>query len=1152
MPVHRLPTLVSQGLQRLPLRTVLILPFVVQTLGVLGFVGYTAFKNGQVTVDKLIVQLQNTVVTQVEHRLETYVSTPRQLNRINQDAFELGLIGLTDRGRMEQYFWRQMQTYAVGQIKFGSETGAFVGVNRTEKGFEILSQESAQAQILRIYNSDRQGRRTQVKQVLRGANPLDTSWYTLSKRTGQPTWSYLDQSLGEQRLPTLSSSFPVYGRNRAFLGVLSIDLPLTEIGNFLQTINATPSGRTFILERDGLLVASSGTAQPSQRVGQRANRLRAVDSQDSLVRETAQHLHQQFSDLHRITQPQRLVFSVGTQRQFAQVTPWKDVQGLDWLLVVVVPEAEFVADINASRQTALLLCGVAMVMAVLVGCLTTRWIVRPIRQLNRAAKSISLGDLQARVASDRGDELGELAQSFNQMAQQLQTSFQDMEQANQVLEDRIAQRTAALTTAETELRGLFAAMTEVILVFDRRGRCLKIVATQPNLLSSPVEEQLGKRLHDLYAREQADQFLGHIQDTLRHRQPVQFEYSLVLGGNETWFAASLSPISADSVIWVARDISDRYRAEIALRQSEEHNRAILAALPDLVIRCSRTGRYLDCVVPKGFTRLLHDGEIVGKTLFDVLPAELAQDRLERIQQVLRTGEIHVSEEQVQLGDRRLYSEIRIVPTNDAEVLIVVRDITAQESIRRERKKLQEDLLQSQQFLDSILETMPLALFVKDVRDDLRYVLWNRAAESIYGIPRERAIGHTLYDLVDQSLADQLAAEDQKVIQQDALLIEEESFESPFHGQIWQRVMKQPLRNSQGEPTHLLYIGEDVTERKRIQESLQQSEAEMRALFAAMIDIVLVLDRDGRYMKIAPTSPLNPYKPPETLLGQTLHDVFPSQDADLFLRYIRQTLATQQMLGVEYSVMLGDREVWFATNISPLSNDLVVWIARDITERKQTEEIVQLEKEKSERLLLNILPETIATRLRQSSNTIAENFEEVTILFADIVGFTQLSSQLPPIDLVNLLNDIFSEFDHLTEFYDLEKIKTIGDAYMVVAGLPVPKADHAEAIADMALSMRAVMDYIPSPGAEPIQIRIGINTGMVVAGVIGTKKFIYDLWGDAVNVASRMESHGQPGAIQVTEATYVRLRHKYRFETRGEIAIKGKGSMKTYWLLDKAS
>ncbi|MGL5062298.1 MAG: adenylate/guanylate cyclase domain-containing protein [Microcoleus sp.] len=209
-----------------------------------------------------------------------------------------------------------------------------------------------------------------------------------------------------------------------------------------------------------------------------------------------------------------------------------------------------------------------------------------------------------------------------------------------------------------------------------------------------------------------------------------------------------------------------------------------------------------------------------------------------------------------------------------------------------------------------------------------------------------------------------------------------------------------------------------------------------------------------------------------------------------------------------------------------------------------------EQEKSERLLLNILPGPIAQRLKQGENTIADSFAEVTVMFADLVGFTKLSTHLSPAELVELLNEIFSAFDELADRYGLEKIKTIGDAYMVVGGLPKPSDNHAEAIAEMAIEIQAAIAQMSTKGGQSLSIRIGIHTGPVEAGVIGIKKFTYDLWGDTVNTASRMESQGVPGAIQVTVATYERLRDKYIFQERGVISVKGKGDMMTYLLVGR--
>ena len=215
--------------------------------------------------------------------------------------------------------------------------------------------------------------------------------------------------------------------------------------------------------------------------------------------------------------------------------------------------------------------------------------------------------------------------------------------------------------------------------------------------------------------------------------------------------------------------------------------------------------------------------------------------------------------------------------------------------------------------------------------------------------------------------------------------------------------------------------------------------------------------------------------------------------------------------------------------------------------KAAESALQMEHGRSEALLDNILPPEVSIRLKQGEEPIADTYSEATVLFADIVGFTERSARMPPQQLIKLLNSAFTRFDQLVDRHDLEKIKTIGDAYMVVGGLPNPREDHARAVADLALEMVDACEAISEDMGEPVSVRIGINSGPVVAGVIGESKFAYDLWGDVVNTASRMESHGEPGRIQITGETRDRLGDAYTFETREAVDIKGKGAMTTYFL-----
>jgi class 3 adenylate cyclase len=215
-------------------------------------------------------------------------------------------------------------------------------------------------------------------------------------------------------------------------------------------------------------------------------------------------------------------------------------------------------------------------------------------------------------------------------------------------------------------------------------------------------------------------------------------------------------------------------------------------------------------------------------------------------------------------------------------------------------------------------------------------------------------------------------------------------------------------------------------------------------------------------------------------------------------------------------------------------------------------VIERERDRADQLLCNVLPATIADRLKKKPARIAEHFDEVTVLFGDIAGFTPMSAEVSPQDLVAALDEVFTAFDDIAQRHGLEKIKTIGDAYMAVGGVPTPRADHAQAVARMALEMRDVVAERRFFGTRQLRMRIGIHTGPAVAGVIGSKKLAYDLWGDTVNTASRMESHGAPGEIQLSDAARVALGDGWVLEERGVSEIKGKGPMRTWWLKGLAS
>jgi adenylate cyclase len=244
-------------------------------------------------------------------------------------------------------------------------------------------------------------------------------------------------------------------------------------------------------------------------------------------------------------------------------------------------------------------------------------------------------------------------------------------------------------------------------------------------------------------------------------------------------------------------------------------------------------------------------------------------------------------------------------------------------------------------------------------------------------------------------------------------------------------------------------------------------------------------------------------------------------------------------------------LFFVLNLGAVSSIVMLLLNFFIRQKEEAYELLNIEQVKSENLLLNILPREIAAILKNEERTIADQFEGTSILFADLVGFTPLTAQMPPVEVVNLLNEVFSHFDSLVDQYGVEKIRTIGDNYMVAAGAPRPMPDHAIALCNLALDMRDFVCRQPLVNGQQLAFRIGINSGPVIGGVIGRKKFVYDVWGDAVNIASRMESQGEANKIHIAKATHDLVSSHFVCEPRGSVTVKGRGELPTWFLVDRA-
>jgi adenylate cyclase len=658
MPMPWKPSRLSTPPQTVPLRVLLVVPFVVQIFGTVGLVGWLSLRNGQQAVEQVATQLRSEMSDRIDQQVRRSLDVPVVVNRVNANAIQLGYVDMDDPASMAQHFWYHHDLFPsleVSAIYVGSSNGEFTGLGfQSNQQWEVGRSGNETNRVFSSYSLDDDGRPQDLLRQGRTYDPRLRPWFVSAIQARQPTWTNVYPDFQERRLKVTLAQ-PLYAENNQLLGVIGTDFVLSHINDLLRSIQVSPSGQTFILDQAGLVIATSTYDDPFVVNGDRVTRLAAVDVPHPLIQDTARYLQAQFPDLSQLERSQTLDFrDRNGRRQLVHVNPVSYGRNLNWMIVVVIPETDFLGQIYDNTRTTVALCLLALLVATLVGLYTARWIIYPIQQLSDASRTLAESAATANLAhpdtlppiqAHNIAELRSLADAFDQMATELQTSFA-------VLEQRVEERTAEL---------------------------------------------------------------------------------------------------------------------------------------------------------------------------------------------------------------------------------------------------------------------------------------------------------------------------------------------------------------------------------------------------------------------------------------------------------------------------------------------------------------QEEQQKSEQLLLNILPQSIAHQLKQNQTSIASAVEEATILFADIVDFTPLASRLPPTELVRLLNDIFCAFDHLVEKYHLEKIKTIGDAYMVVGGLPIPRSDHAEAIANIALDMQDTIRHFRRDDGEPFRLRIGINTGPVVAGVIGSKKFIYDLWGDAVNVASRMESHGSSDGIQVTHSTYELLKHQFIFSPRGMIKIKGKGDMQTYWL-----
>lgn len=746
--------------RKISLRSFLVIFFVLQISVVMLLLQWVTVWNGHRASYNLAQNLHAEIINHVTDLLENYLRQPLLINQMNYNAVKLGLLDLSDLKTTGRFFLQQSQIFDVSYINFANEAGEFVGAGMTANNnisIEIITR--FHPQIVYEYAVDSEGNLGDVRSTY--AYDYKTElWYTQPIKAGKAIWSdiYVCDKITD--ILTISASYPLYDDNQQLIGVLGVDQEISDISNFLQKLKTNQSEVVMIMERSGMLVASSSKSPSFEMINGEAKRLAAANSPDRLTQATAQYLQQQFDNLQIIESHQDFNVKLLGKRYFIHASGWGENLGLNWVVVVATPESELMAGVYAKLKIIVPVSLVAFILAIQLAMKISRWLTAPILSVHQASLSVAYGNLDQKVPLKsiapwlpNIRELEELAIAFNLMATQLKIAFEALAEMNQTLEEQVEERTAQLQRSHRQLIAhnqvlIDLSKNKVLTQGDFLAACQKIneVVSQTlevkqvsiwllddahtliqcvdfyRITTDEHTQGLELRVADSPSYFQAwkNSCVLVINDVhsdskvkdLLHEYLIPFGITSMLdaliysggqvigviclehiGTPRTWtleeqnFIATLADLVA-----LALEASERVEAERAhhlaqkaLHQSETRNRAMLEAIPDLIMRVRRDGTCLDFIPPESIDMV--DFPPTHELCCELLPPNLQQQQFDYINQALLTGKLQVYERQILRYGEVRYEEIRIVANGEEEVLIIVRDIT-------ERKQAEEQIKQS--------------------------------------------------------------------------------------------------------------------------------------------------------------------------------------------------------------------------------------------------------------------------------------------------------------------------------------------------------------------------------------------------------------------------------------------------------------------------
>jgi PAS domain S-box-containing protein len=576
--------------RQVSLRSLLTVPFIIQVVGAVGLTGYLAWRNGQETVNSLVTQLQDEIIDQIEQELNSFLETPKLVTQLNEVAIQSNELDLQNFSELQRRLFKQIQVFdTLSYLQFATENGDFIGMsNYYDKSLFLSVKNDATQDKIITYKLNQQGNPTQqLDLTVEAYDPRQRSWYQTALEFQQPRWIDIYAWLNTAAI-SLTFVQPLQNQQGEIIGVTGADISFTEFNQFLQNQKLGKSGKIFVMERSGLLVASSTDEPVFNIINNQAVRKSAFDSDSILIQSAAQYLKEKFGDFSQIETVHKFKFQYQETAKFLQVVPFKDNYGLDWLIVIIVPEADFMGEIYENTRHTILLCLGAIGVTLILGIIASRWITKPVTKLTNAAHALSQENWNQTVEIPQTRELGILANTFNQMSQQLQQSYQQLEEYSKILEDKVAERTQtleeklqiieaaklALQESEEKFSTAFrSAPNPMIITRLKDGTYFDVNDIFCKITGYSRQEVINHRSFDLNIWvSQAD--YDRFYDTLNLQGKIRnYELNFRTKSGEVrtgLLSAEKITIHGEELLLSASlDITERKRAEAALKLSEE-------------------------------------------------------------------------------------------------------------------------------------------------------------------------------------------------------------------------------------------------------------------------------------------------------------------------------------------------------------------------------------------------------------------------------------------------------------------------------------------------------------------------------------------------------------------------------------------------------